>query len=207
MAKIKTQIMEVLRKGREIVPGYLHDVSQELIEAVASLLERLQQVVPRDVDFLHVAGNEAISALGRIEVEGWEDSYMRWQAHQLINLWWAFAKDPNAGLWVFPKGKAAEVSLFSPYPDRTYQYLDCPFLDSGGAAVIGIGPTLYKLEVRLASHIEWDKDQDFGWEDGYGEHVEYWDAARREYVRRSMSGRTYYTLLFDEEGLLKEVKV
>ena len=208
MRNFREEISLALSRAREIVPGYL-DVQalEEVVDPVCDLLHRLGQIT-EDEEFLLTAANAAVSALGQQASKGslWVDGFLRWLAHQLINLWWASQRYSQLVLWVFPRGRAAEVSLFGDYREKVLERMEvgewaCHSL------IIGIGPDtpVWKISVRLRPGIDWSRDQEFGWKDAYGVHKEFWDAGRRAYVRRSMSGRTRYTLLFNEEGYLKEV--
>lgn len=58
--------------------------------------------------------------------------------------------------------------------------------------VIGYG--CKDLAVPVFADFDTTTDHDWGWKDGIGEHVEFYDTAYRTFYRRSMSGRTHYCL-------------
>jgi len=131
-------------------------------------------------------------------------SYQRYQLHQEFNRHLSELRAEKLGeeaevvFGFFHYGDAEEVSLFAGWPEIAGELFRCNGADLPSDLVIGYG--CKDLSVTVVAAFDTSVDHDWGWEDGYGEHVEYYDAASRTFYRRSMSGRTCYRLLIDEDG-------
>ena len=123
-----------------------------------------------------------------------EASDIRFILHSITTLkeWRDAGKTPHIGPF---DGEGVRLSLFGREENP-------PF--AGVKSYLGL--TFEQSNVNLRQHdengeeIDWSKDQDFGWKDDFGQHVEFWDNKSRRYVRSSMSGLTKYTIIFDDAG-------
>jgi hypothetical protein len=132
------------------------------------------------------------------------DSYTRYLLHQEFNRRFSERRAEKLGekaeviFGFFHYGDAEEVSLFAGWPEIAGELFRCNGADLPSDLVIGYG--CKDLSVTVIAAFDTSVSHNWGWEDGFGEHVEYYDAASRTFYRRSMSGRTCYRLLIDEDG-------
>jgi len=179
----------------------MNTVAKRFFKGARGLLDACEW---RPLAFLGVvrAAQAAISATGS------KGSHERWQEHQDFS---RFAHEERAKVvgcdlvvGVFDAGIAQELSLFSGYPETVTDQIYIGGSGFGGtdSCVIGVGCSDL---ARTIQAITWkddeeiwslDEDQDWGWVDGMGTHVEEYDAATRVYTRSSMTGRTSYRIKF-----------
>jgi len=132
------------------------------------------------------------------------DSYTRYLLHQEFNRRFSELRAKRLGeeaeviFGFFHHGEAEQISLFADWPEIAKELFRGNGIGLPSDIIIGYG--CKDLSFTVMAAFDTSVDHDWGWEDGYGEHVEYYDAASRTFYRRSMSGRTCYRLLIDEDG-------
>jgi len=127
-----------------------------------------------------------------------EDADVRFLLHAIVTLekWAEAGETPHIGPF---SSNGVRLSLFGRDEYEVAERLN------GVKSYLGL--TTESSDVRLIPEIDWSKDQDFGWEDDFGAHVEYWDAKDRSYVRSSMSGLTSYAIYFNDVGVATKFNV
>ncbi len=137
------------------------------------------------------------------------DSYTRYLLHQQYNRRLSELRAEKLGeeaeviFGFFRHGEAEQVSLFAGYPEiaeKLFRVSKNAFLNELPQDII-IGYGCKDCSVTVVAVFDTSVDHDWGWEDGYGEHIEYYDAASRTFHRSSMSGRTCYRLLINDDGI------
>jgi hypothetical protein len=98
-----------------------------------------------------------------------------------------------------------EWSLFNQYLEGVGERFECADGTELPYLVIGDGPADMAVVVRAKTNFDLTVRQDFGWTDGYGTHVEYYDPAEG-YIRSSRTGRTFYTLGINPDTRIVTVK-
>lgn len=174
---------------------------REALPVLPKLEEILEEANWERRAFVHSLGmgNALISQMNA-------SSYQRYQLHQEFNRYLSELRAEKLGeeakvvFGFFHHGEAEEVSLFAGHPEIVEELFcisayDEPFDD----IIIGYG--CKDLSVSVLTQFDTSVDHNWGWVDGFGEHVEYYDAASRTFYRRSMSGRTCYRLLIAEDGI------
>lgn len=145
----------------------------------------------------------------RISCNG-KPSPERWEMHQQLNRAAHELRSKNTGKMVvfgfFTRDKnAQEVSLFDAIDWSSELRRDL---------VIGFGcedmqeraPYWLVPSSSGKSGFSLAKDHDFGWIDGMGEHVEFYSAETRTLTRESMTGRTSYEIVFNENGRAERLR-
>ena len=133
------------------------------------------------------------------------DSYTRYLLHQQYNRRLSELRAEKLGeeadvvFGFFHHGEAEQVSLFAGYPEIAEKLFRCIGTDLLSNLIIGYG--CKDCSVTVVAAFDTSVDHDWGWINGYGEHIEYYDAASRTFHRSSMSGRTCYRLLIDDDGI------
>jgi hypothetical protein len=89
---------------------------------------------------------------------------------------------------------STEESRFDFYPEGTYERFEADNRQGSLELMIGYGPRDLATQVRARKDFDLSIDQDFGWKDAFGIHIEKYVASSREYIRESMTKRHYYTL-------------
>lgn len=133
------------------------------------------------------------------------ESLDRWKEHQRVAEEFATLRE-RSGIsprvfGFFEQGIAEEVSLFGNCPEGVSERFETHCGVEMGSVIIGWGPEDLSLIVRVKEDFPLNIDQDFGWEDWCGVHMERYSASSREYVRESMTGRTCYRLVIDDMGV------
>lgn len=178
------------------------DLCKVLSTSTLEGLEKLLDKARWDADaFVHALwlGNAIISQNRD------KDSYARYLLHQKFNRYFSEIRAEKLGeeaevvFDFFFHGEAEQVSLFSGYPEIARDLFRSIGGDLPNNIIIGYGCQDISVFPVIARFNTW-VDHDWGWEDHLGEHIEYYDAATRTFYRKSMSGRTCYRLLIDEDG-------
>lgn len=173
---------------------------REALPVWAELEEILEKAKWERTAFVHALGlgNALISQANA-------GSYQRYQLHQEFNRRFSELRAEKLGeeaevvFGFFHHGKAEEISLFSGYPEIAEKlFRDC---QNGLSSYLVIGYGCKDCSVTVVAAFDTSVDQDWGWRDSMGEHVEYYDAASRTFYRRSMSGRTCYRLKINDNGI------
>ncbi len=145
---------------------------------------------------LYIAALNTLNAYISANSEIIPDGYDRFQLHQEVvktmSERYCHARGEEMIVGFFAKGVAEELSLFSDYPEQVWDNLIRDNVNS--EIIIGRGPKSLAINLYPKENFDLEKDQSFGWVDGYGSHVEYYDSKTRQYHRSSMSGRTVYVL-------------
>lgn len=134
------------------------------------------------------------------------DSYTRYLLHQQYNRHLSELRAEKLGeeaeviFGFFHHGEAEEVSLFAGHPEIVEELFCISVYDEPFDNLI-IGYGCKDLSVTVVAEFDTAVDHNWGWVDGFGEHVEYYDAASRTFYRRSMSGRTCYRLKINDNGI------
>ena len=176
----------------------------------ASVWEGLEEILNR-VKWERRAFVHALALGNALISQADTDSYTRYLLHQEFNRRFSERRaeklreeasvfaSPEVILGFFHHGEAEEVSLFSGYPEKAGELFRGNGTSLPPDLIIGYG--CKDLSVTVVATFDTSVDHDWGWEDSLGEHVEYYDAASRTFYRRSMSGRTCYRLLIDDNGI------
>ncbi len=172
---------------------------KEIVEQITPILNNTKWETDVFVAALKL-GHELISR----QDEKWE-AYERWQMHQELSLLLSELRAEALGevaevvFNFFPKGIANEISLFTGYMEN--EVFKIQVRHENDPIIIGYG--CKDLSVTVWAKFDTSTSQDWGWKDGYGEHIEYFNADTQNYVRSSMSGRTNYCLKIQkDEGSL-----
>lgn len=162
------------------------------------------------------------SALGlcqAIITESNNDSLIRWELHQQCSEIFSEFRAKALGTPIvrgfFYKGMAAEHSLFSGYPESVDERFCLQCSEYLPELIIGYGCQEFEEKLCLRQEVidgeitpifDTSQFQDWGWEDGYGAHVEYYVPNKKsgspylgEYRRSSMSCRTLYSLFINSD--------
>jgi len=139
-----------------------------------------------------------------ISLSSEQDGFTRWLQHQELNkiLGGIYCEQQECEMikGFFKPNISSEESLFSGYPETTNERFKIQ--DNNGPLpdlIIGIGPEYLKNNIIPSFNIH--ISHDWGWEDEYGKHIESYNHETKIYTRLSMTGRTNYSLLIDDNGV------